>query len=318
MANFLVKSAKTMGMSAFLASAREQFTSNTNRSPRGLFLNHRQKDRTITKPRRSYVEFLEITHLALIGTVHKLYMMIQKNKPWDLGEPELNDQGELVIHDIAKKLGCIGPNDEIELPIQYELPTTASGMARLAAHPKRLQYGDYDVEDGDDKQLDSPANDSADESAPSLEPMQGIESKLTYRREAFVGRNHCLTNSPQSSYGFDDLDNSHSSQSEGANTCVTSSPYISPISDCTDFSRPQLGTMPDDMTLFLQQYGLIPNTEKMTWELGNSNYNTTHRDHFSEASDIESLLLENQMMLPDYSDLFGIGITDIISKAECL
>ncbi|KAL7974670.1 hypothetical protein HDV63DRAFT_412335 [Trichoderma sp. SZMC 28014] len=257
---------------------------------------------------KSYVEFLETTHLAMIGTVHKLYTMIQKNQPWDLGEPELNDQGELVIHDIAKKLGCIGPNDEIELPIQYELPTTASGMARLAVHPKRLQYGDYNVEDSDDKEPDSPTNDSADESVPSLESMQSVETELNYQREAFASRSHHMTKSPQSAYSFDDYDNSHS-ESEGANSCVTSSPYISPTSDYTEFSQPQLGAMPDDLTLFLQQYGPIAAAEKMTWELDGSNYDT-HKNNYSETTDIESLLMENQMMFPDYNGLFGIDITN--------
>ncbi|KAL7925564.1 hypothetical protein ACQKWADRAFT_310489 [Trichoderma austrokoningii] len=260
---------------------------------------------------KSYVEFLETTHLALIGTVHKLYTMIQKNQPWDLGEPELNDQGELVIHDVAKKLGCIGPNDEIELPIQYELPTTASGMARLAVHPRRLQYGDYDAEDGDEREPDSPTNDSADESVPSLEMMQGLEIELNYRREAFISHNNRMTNSPRSAYSFDDMDNSHF-ESEGASSCVTSSPCISPVADCTNFPQPQLETMPDDLTLFLEQYGPIPVTEKMTWELGNSN-DSIRKSNFSGTFDIGSLLMDNQMMLPDYNGLFGTGITDNVA-----
>ncbi|KAK6453324.1 hypothetical protein FP744_10009576 [Trichoderma asperellum] len=258
---------------------------------------------------KSYVEFLETTHLALIGTVHKLYTMIQKNKPWDLGEPELNDQGELVIHDIAKKLGCIGPNDEIELPIKYELPTTISGMERLATHPKRLQYGDYDIEDNDDKEPDSPTNDSINESAPSLEQMQSVETELISREETFAGLHHRMTKSPRSPYNFDDLDNSHS-ESEGANSCVTSSPYLSPIIDYIDFPQAQLGTVPDDITLFLQQYGSMLNAEKTTWELGDSSNNVPKSD-ISETPDIESLLMDNQMMLPDYNDLFGVGITDM-------
>ncbi|PTB42185.1 hypothetical protein M441DRAFT_165143 [Trichoderma asperellum CBS 433.97] len=261
---------------------------------------------------KSYVEFLETTHLALIGTVHKLYTMIQKNKPWDLGEPELNDQGELVIHDIAKKLGCIGPNDEIELPIKYELPTTISGMESLATHPKRLQYGDYDME-VDDKEPDSPTNDSTNESAPSLEPMQGVETELNSRRETLADRNHRMTKS-RSPYSFDDPDNSHS-ESEGANSCVTSSPYLSPVTDYTNFSQAQLVTVPDDMTLFLQQYGSMLNTEEITWELGDLNNNTLKSD-FSETPAIESLLVENKMMLPDYNDFFGIGITDIVHIEE--
>jgi hypothetical protein len=236
--------------------------------------------------------------------------MIQKNKSWDLGEPELNDQGELVIHDIAKKLGCIGPNDEIELPIQYELPTTASGMTGVAANPKRLQYGDYDVEDSDDKELDSSANDSTDESVPSLEPMQGVETELNDQKEPFVRHSHHMTKSPRSAYSFEDSDNSHS-ESEGTSSCITSSPYISQV-DSTDFSQPQLEIMPDDITLFLQQYGPMPVTEKMTWELGDSNYNT-NKNNFSEPSDIESLLMESQTMFPDYDSLFGIRVIDAVS-----
>lgn len=237
--------------------------------------------------------------------------MIQKNKPWDLGEPELNDQGELVIHDIAKKLGCIGPNDEVELPIQYELPTTVSGMARLAAHPKQLQYEDFDIEGSDDKEPDSPTNDSTDESDLSLETRQSVETELNNRREIFASRNNRMTKSPRSPYSLDDLDNSHS-ESEGANSCVTSSPYISPMTDYTNFSQTQLGMVTDDMTLFFQQYGPMASTEKMTWGLGDSNYNTL-KNNFSETPDIESLLMENQIMLPDYNNLFGIGIADIVS-----
>jgi hypothetical protein len=36
--------------------------------------------------------------------------MIRQNRAWDLGEPELNDRGQPVIHDIAARLGCIWPS----------------------------------------------------------------------------------------------------------------------------------------------------------------------------------------------------------------
>jgi hypothetical protein len=38
--------------------------------------------------------------------------MIRNNESWDLGEPELNDRGQLVIHDIASRLGCIRPSSD--------------------------------------------------------------------------------------------------------------------------------------------------------------------------------------------------------------
>jgi hypothetical protein len=256
----------------------------------------------MAKVQFSYVEFLETTHLALIGSVHKLYSMIQRNQQWDLGDPELNDQGELVIHDIAKKLGCIGPNNEIELPIQYELPTTADGMARLAAHPERQQYRDEDdTEYSDYKEPDSPMNDSAHECVPLLKPIPNIEAELNYRKEAFAGYNNSTTNSPQSLYSVGDSDHSHS-ESEGANSCVTSSPHISPIADYADSSLSQLGTTSDDIMLFFQPYGQTSNMGTLNWDLAESSYNAL-KDDLPPMFDFKMMPnMEEQATLPEYND----------------
>ncbi|RFU76779.1 c6 transcription factor [Trichoderma arundinaceum] len=251
---------------------------------------------------KSYVDFLETTHLALIGSVHKLYSMIQKNQPWDLGAPELNDQGELVIHDIAKKLGCIGPNGEIELPIQYELPSTPAGMARLAAHPERQQYQDEDedTEHNEYKEVDSHMKNHTDEPSPSSsEPLPSIETELDYRKEAFSGYNNSITHSPQSLYSIDDSEQNYSG-SEYTNSCVTSSPYVSSIADYSSSSLSQLGAAPNDLTLFLQQYGQTPDMGTMNWELGESGYDGTKN---TTMPDFEiTMNMENQMVLPDYND----------------
>jgi hypothetical protein len=55
--------------------------------------------------------------------------MIQKNDSWDLGEPEMNNRGQPVIHDIASKLGCIRPSPE--LPVAF--PEGAEDFAELQA-----------------------------------------------------------------------------------------------------------------------------------------------------------------------------------------
>ncbi|PKK53321.1 hypothetical protein CI102_3360 [Trichoderma harzianum] len=251
---------------------------------------------------KSYVEFLETTHLALIGSVHKLYTMIQKNQSWDLGDPELNDQGELVIHDVAKKLGCIGANGEIELPIQYELPTTASGMARIAAHPNRLQYRDEEEDEhDDDKKADSPMDDLTSDDSPSSELMQSIETELDYRKEAFAGYHPSMTQSPQSLYSIDDSEHSHSG-SDGVNTCVTTSPYISPITDYSEGSMSQIGSGSDEMTAFLQQYGQTPNMGMLNWDLGDSDYNELKNNLSTIPESGLALNIEGQMMLPEYND----------------
>lgn len=80
----------------------------------------------------SYAEVLENTQFALIATVHKLYSMVRNSQQWDLGEPELNDRGQPVIHNIAQKLGCIRPNSDIDLPVHSVFPEDERGMQELA------------------------------------------------------------------------------------------------------------------------------------------------------------------------------------------
>jgi hypothetical protein len=55
--------------------------------------------------------------------------MIQNNESWDLGEPEMNIRGEPVIHDIASKLGCIRPSQDILVAF----PEVAEDFAELEA-----------------------------------------------------------------------------------------------------------------------------------------------------------------------------------------
>lgn len=72
---------------------------------------------------------MENTQYALIATVQKLYTMVRNGEPWDLGEPEMNDRGQPVIHDIASKLGCIRPSPD--LPNNF--PEGAEDFAELQA-----------------------------------------------------------------------------------------------------------------------------------------------------------------------------------------
>ncbi|PFH55919.1 hypothetical protein XA68_17385 [Ophiocordyceps unilateralis] len=81
---------------------------------------------------KGYAEVLENTQFALIATVHKLYAMVRSAQSWELGEPELNDRGQPVIHNIAQKLGCIRPNSDIDLPVHSVFPEDEAGMAALA------------------------------------------------------------------------------------------------------------------------------------------------------------------------------------------
>lgn len=81
-----------------------------------------------------YAEVLENTQFALVATVHKLYAMVRSANAWDLGEPELNERGQPVIHSIASKLGCIRPNNDPDLPMGSSVfPENEQDLVELAS-----------------------------------------------------------------------------------------------------------------------------------------------------------------------------------------
>lgn len=65
--------------------------------------------------------------------------MVRNSQPWELGEPELNDRGQPVIHNIAQKLGCIRPNSDIDLPVHSVFPEDERGMHELARQLEEQQ-----------------------------------------------------------------------------------------------------------------------------------------------------------------------------------
>lgn len=65
--------------------------------------------------------------------------MVRNGEQWDLGEPDLNDRGQPVIHNIAQKLGCIRPNSDIDLPVHSVFPEDEKGLADLASQLEAQQ-----------------------------------------------------------------------------------------------------------------------------------------------------------------------------------
>ncbi|KAF5243254.1 hypothetical protein FANTH_8263 [Fusarium anthophilum] len=82
---------------------------------------------------RGYAEVLEQSQRISIQTVCKLYCMVRNSQPWKLDEPEpqLNEHGQPVAQYIAKILGCVPPNSEIDLPLQSVFPEDESSMEEL-------------------------------------------------------------------------------------------------------------------------------------------------------------------------------------------
>lgn len=140
----------------------------------------------------SYAEVLENTQFALIATVHKLYSMVRNSQQWDLGEPELNERGQPVIHNIASKLGCIRPNSDMDLPVHSVFPEDEAGLAELARQLEEQQ-------DHPNIKQESESVCNRTDRASSSE-LDHSDFEGDYRKQAF-GADNCgngITLSPQS------------------------------------------------------------------------------------------------------------------------
>jgi hypothetical protein len=59
--------------------------------------------------------------------------MVRNGESWDLGEPELNNRGLPVIHNIAEKLGCIRPSPDMPQAFPEDAVEFAALQAQLFA-----------------------------------------------------------------------------------------------------------------------------------------------------------------------------------------
>ncbi|KAF5707187.1 C6 transcription factor [Fusarium mundagurra] len=80
---------------------------------------------------RGYAEVLEQSQYILIGTVCKLYSKVRNSQPLKLAEPQLNEHGQPVAQHIAKLLGCVPSNSEIDLLVQSVFPEDEGSMEEL-------------------------------------------------------------------------------------------------------------------------------------------------------------------------------------------
>jgi len=160
---------------------------------------------------RGYAEVLENTQFALIATVHKLYAMVRNQQGWELGEPELNDRGQPVIHNIASKLGCIRPNSDMDLPVHSVFPEDEAGLVELARQLEEQQK-ETGVAMSSRHETDSACN-RTDRASSSEIDHSDFED---YRKTAFGGRGAAstLSLSPQS-LTYSDFDLSSTTPSDG-------------------------------------------------------------------------------------------------------
>ncbi|KAK6069665.1 Fluconazole resistance protein 1-like protein 1 [Seiridium cupressi] len=153
---------------------------------------------------RGYAEVLENTQLTLIATVHKLYSMVRTGQQWDLGEPELNDRGQPIIHNIATVLGCIRPNADADLPPHSIFPEDEGGLGKLAAELEAQQM-DHDSHMVSIKsETDSTCNRTERASSSELDHS---DFEQDYRKTMMSNQN-MQTLSPQSFTSYNDFDTS--------------------------------------------------------------------------------------------------------------
>lgn len=127
--------------------------------------------------------------------------MVRNGQAWELGEPDLNDRGLPVVHNIADKLGCIRPNGDIDLPVHSVFPEDEAGMAELAVQLEDQQTVETMRGKDDSEAAHHDHGSSSDGDHSDLE--------LDYRKLAF-GRHNTqssgATHSPQSYAGSHDFD----------------------------------------------------------------------------------------------------------------
>ncbi|KAK3394286.1 hypothetical protein B0H63DRAFT_42066 [Podospora didyma] len=189
---------------------------------------------------RGYAEVLENTQFALIATVHKLYAMVRNQQPWELGEPELNDRGQPVIHNIASKLGCIRPNSDMDLPVHSVFPEDEAGLAELARQLEEQQRetGDHLVAGGSGssrQETDSGCCSRTDRASSS--DLDHSDLEQDYRRSAFRGSNTAVTMSPVS-LSYTDFDVSSTAPPSAVDSFPSQSPSHLPAAFASWMSRP--------------------------------------------------------------------------------
>ncbi|KFA66750.1 hypothetical protein S40285_05319 [Stachybotrys chlorohalonatus IBT 40285] len=230
---------------------------------------------------RGYAEVLENTQFALIATVHKLYSMVRNQQSWDLGEPELNDRGQPVIHNIAQKLGCIRPNSDIDLPVHSVFPEDEAGMAELARQLEEQQQKDGDMHmHGEIKEGDviisgyhSTGSSNRIERASSSEPDHSdLED---YRKAAFGSHvpGSAVTLSPQSFTTSTDFEFSAPNSATDVESSMMFPSLSPPVSGFPSWGAP--GASTDELALqYMQQAGALQNMDMLSQGLLESDFGT--------------------------------------------
>ena len=187
--------------------------------------------------------------------------MVRNSQIWELGEPELNDRGQPIVHNIAQKLGCIRPN--VDLPVHSIFPEDEVGTAELARQLKGQQQTESrrEIEDNDSSAY-RPDRASSSE-------LKHSDIEQLYRKAASSSRDNGSTLSPHSFTGTNEFDFGWGPSDMDANAMFASqSPSLPNF-----FSWPMPKTTASDMTIhLLQQAGALQNMDVLNQGLAESSF----------------------------------------------
>jgi hypothetical protein len=68
--------------------------------------------------------------------------MVRNKEEWTLGDPEINDRGQPVIHDIARRLGCIRQSTDLPVVFPEDAAQFAALQAQMEASITEDDHGD--------------------------------------------------------------------------------------------------------------------------------------------------------------------------------
>lgn len=142
-----------------------------------------------------YAEVLENTQYALIATVQKLYSMVRNGESWDLGDPELNDRGQPVIHDIASKLGCIRPSPDLPYAFPEGEQDFAELQSQLAAARSEMASEDAGSRKYSDDSSQSPGLQRTDRASSSESDHSNLSQD--YNKRLWAQQQQALKIQPQ-------------------------------------------------------------------------------------------------------------------------
>ncbi|KAH6974078.1 hypothetical protein EDB80DRAFT_595496 [Ilyonectria destructans] len=258
------------------------------------------------QPPRGYAEVLENTQFALTATIHKLYSMIRNNQPWELGEPELNDRGQPVIHNIVQKLGCIRGDSDIDLPIDLVFPEDEAGIVKLARQLEEQQKGNKPRKEV--KGADSSVYNQTQRA--SLSELVHSDFKHDYQKAAFSS-NNAMVLSPQSSTSSSDFDFTPPPPEINASAMFpTQSPSIPSSPAWPSISAE---AQPSDLTMhFLQRPGVLGSMDILYQGLLESEFGTIN-PHVLSCPNPEVMMGMDDPMI--YSGYDGEPMDDTLSAS---